>query len=421
MSQLLAANNASTNIVGPISNTALSVGVTAGTGAEFPAPGANQYFVATFTDAATGLIHEIVWATNNTSDTMTIVRAQEGTSALPWSAGDLFANLVTAGTMELMTQPYQLQAQAGNYAVDSGTANALVATLSPAPTALSAIYGTRITIDKSAAANTGDATLALNGFGALHITHADGTVMGNGELPASAPFTIVPVSGAFILQSVGQAPVLAPTFQAKTTNYSAAAGDKGSTLRFSLGGSGATLTLPNPATVGANWYINVIVGANDGIALAFTPAAGNIDGIATRSGYRGTTVTIYTDGTNYFTSAGRYEFVSAQISGWSVSSVTTPVAHALGVAPREAFVELICTSAELNFSIGDIYCVPISYAGTAGGTPTGVALWFNATNIGASILQAIYIVNKTSGASTGNAVTPANWNIRFVGRAMAPS
>ena len=54
--------------------------------------------------AATGLLTEIVHVTNVTGDVCTIVRAQEGTTALAWTAGDLFANLVTAGTLAAFQQ-----------------------------------------------------------------------------------------------------------------------------------------------------------------------------------------------------------------------------------------------------------------------------------------------------------------------------
>jgi hypothetical protein len=104
MSKILFANNATSTIAGSVSNVATTVNVSAGTGALFPSPGAGEYFVMTFTDAATGLLNEIVHVTARSSDTMTIVRAREGTTALNWSAGDLASNLVTAGTMDGMAQ-----------------------------------------------------------------------------------------------------------------------------------------------------------------------------------------------------------------------------------------------------------------------------------------------------------------------------
>lgn len=100
----LFANNASTTVAGAISNSATSVTLATGTGTSFPAPGPGQYFRASFFDAATGLITEIVFVTNVTGDTATIVRAQENTTAVAWNVGDTFAQCCTAGTMESFAQ-----------------------------------------------------------------------------------------------------------------------------------------------------------------------------------------------------------------------------------------------------------------------------------------------------------------------------
>jgi hypothetical protein len=103
------ANNASTSLATPITNTATQLTVSSGTGIEFPNPSSGQQFSATLNDAATGLLTEIVYCTGISGDTLNpIVRAQEGTSALSWLAGDLVANLLTAGQMAAMVQSVQV-------------------------------------------------------------------------------------------------------------------------------------------------------------------------------------------------------------------------------------------------------------------------------------------------------------------------
>lgn len=103
--QLIFANNAQTTLAGSISNTATSANLASGSGALFPNPTPTaQYFVGTFTDAATGLLREIVWVTARTGDSITILRGQEGTTALNWSANDLFAELWTAGQAAAFVQ-----------------------------------------------------------------------------------------------------------------------------------------------------------------------------------------------------------------------------------------------------------------------------------------------------------------------------
>jgi hypothetical protein len=98
------ANNAQSTLAAPISNSALSVALAPGTGALFPNPSAGQQFALTFVDAATGLLTEIVYCTARSTDTLTIVRAQEGTAAQSWLAGDDAANIPTAGQMAAMQQ-----------------------------------------------------------------------------------------------------------------------------------------------------------------------------------------------------------------------------------------------------------------------------------------------------------------------------
>lgn len=185
MSTILFANNAQSTLAGSISNTATSVNLASGGGALFPSPGASEYFVMTFIDAATGLLNEIVHVTARSGDTCTIVRGQEGTTALNWSAGDIAANLVTAGTMDAVAQYTQSQAQAGNYAVDSGITNAYVVALDPPLSTV--IVGMPIRV-KIANTNTGASTLNP-GPGALPIVNPDGTALGSGAISSGGVYT----------------------------------------------------------------------------------------------------------------------------------------------------------------------------------------------------------------------------------------
>src|ERR1700733_15358770 len=110
MSIIIFGNNDSTTITGSITSTSLSVNVASGTGAQFPQPNTalSQYFIATFIDQATGTQREIVHVTQVLGDTMTIVRAQEGTTAQAWNVGDIFGHLHTAGAMTAMVQKTDL-------------------------------------------------------------------------------------------------------------------------------------------------------------------------------------------------------------------------------------------------------------------------------------------------------------------------
>ena len=90
-------NNATTTTTGVVSSTDLSLTVTSGTGILFPILGTGDYFYATLSDTAGN--YEVVKVTARTDDVMTIVRAQEGTLALPFPANSRFELRVTAASV----------------------------------------------------------------------------------------------------------------------------------------------------------------------------------------------------------------------------------------------------------------------------------------------------------------------------------
>ncbi len=105
---LLAANNAQTVLAAGISSTATSLTVNAGTGTLFPSPVAgSSFFKLTIIDAATGSLTEIVHVTARAGDVFTIQRGQEGTVPRVWSANDIVANMMTAGTLSYILGNFQ--------------------------------------------------------------------------------------------------------------------------------------------------------------------------------------------------------------------------------------------------------------------------------------------------------------------------
>jgi hypothetical protein len=234
------ANNAQTVIAGPISAGALSVNLAAGTGSIFPTPAAGQYFTLTFQDQATKLIREIAWCTARSGDVCTIVRAQEGTTALPWLAGDTAANWWTAGDAAVMVQVAQLQQQPGNYAADSGTANSYAVTLTPQPASLAFLTGAPIRV-KIANANTGVSTLTVNSLASTTIVNTNGNALSSGQIPAGHIVTFVFNGTNFELQD---APGVGGVLTGNLPNPGLASGVSASNIG-ALGGV-LTGTLPNP-------------------------------------------------------------------------------------------------------------------------------------------------------------------------------
>ena len=78
-------NNATAILAASISNSATTIVVSAGIGNSFPNPSGTSYFYGTLFDSLGN--YEIVKCTARTTDTLTIVRAQDGTNALAFSSG----------------------------------------------------------------------------------------------------------------------------------------------------------------------------------------------------------------------------------------------------------------------------------------------------------------------------------------------
>lgn len=202
MSAYQFANNASTTLGSSLSSSATTIVLATGSGAEFPNPAAGQFFTATLWAAGsvTGTPNEIVRVTSRSGDTLTIVRAQEGTTAQAWNVGDTIANYPTAAFYNQVGDDVSLQKQAGNYAVDTGTANAGVITLNPVPASLAALIGVPIRIKKQNAYNTGTYTLQVNGFALVQVTIGVNGIIG-GELAPSKVYEVVYDGNYFNLTS----------------------------------------------------------------------------------------------------------------------------------------------------------------------------------------------------------------------------
>jgi hypothetical protein len=178
---LLFQNMATTNTAGSILATSTTVNLTGGSGAFFPQPGPGDMFIATFVDALTGTVREVVHVTNITGDTATIIRAQEGTTAVAWPAGSIFSNLHTAGAMSAMMQKGDLGSTNIIYVGrDTGTVNNIVvATTEPTIATLIADMTFDITVTNSI---TGPAGMQLGGFPSYPIQRSDSSSVQQGDI-----------------------------------------------------------------------------------------------------------------------------------------------------------------------------------------------------------------------------------------------
>ena len=92
-------NNANTVLTSDISSSATSIPVQSG--GVFPSLSSGQFFLCTIDDDTH---HEIVKVTAISSNTLTVVRAQEGTTARAFSTSNTIEARLTAGIMNLFPQ-----------------------------------------------------------------------------------------------------------------------------------------------------------------------------------------------------------------------------------------------------------------------------------------------------------------------------
>ena len=93
-------NNATAELASSITDVQTTIVLASGQGAKFPALGVGDYFYATLVNPSNEL--EIVKVTARSTDTLTVLRAQEGTSSRAYNAGERLELRVTAGALNGM-------------------------------------------------------------------------------------------------------------------------------------------------------------------------------------------------------------------------------------------------------------------------------------------------------------------------------
>jgi hypothetical protein len=153
-------NNAVGTLASSIISSATTINVTAGQGALFPSL-SSDYFFATLIDSSNNL--EIIKVTARSTDTLTVVRGQDGTSGRAYAAGDKIELRVTA---QALTDVYN---NGGVQSVNGSTGAVSVAPLTGTGTS-----GTwPISITGNAATAT-SATNATNATNSTNITNSGG-------------------------------------------------------------------------------------------------------------------------------------------------------------------------------------------------------------------------------------------------------
>lgn len=286
----LYANNAKSTLAAPINTVATSLTLTAGTGALFPNPSGGDLFVLVLTDAATGNVFEVLHCTARVADVCTVVRAQEGTTALNWTTGDFANNVITAGTMDaILVNPLIAKGDL----IAGGTSGA------PGRLAVGA-DGLFLVADSGQPEGLSWETVFSNPMTAK----GDVIVGAAAGVPARLP---VGANGQVLEADSTQTDGL--KWATPFTNPMTTLGDlivgaaAGAPARFGIGADGRVLTADSGQPDGLSWAspvaamipppVNVQIGTNYTITLADAPQA---------AGYRGT-ITMNNAGANTLTVA----------------------------------------------------------------------------------------------------------------------
>lgn len=107
MATQLFSNNAVATINGAISNVAITIVLATGKGALFSSPTGGDYELVTLYNGETiesSTVIEIVKITGRSTDTLTVVRAQEGTTGVAWANLSNITTTITKGTLNRFAQ-----------------------------------------------------------------------------------------------------------------------------------------------------------------------------------------------------------------------------------------------------------------------------------------------------------------------------
>jgi hypothetical protein len=165
-------NNYQTTIATAISAAATSINIAVGSGAALGTLGSDVYYLTIYADVNAS-VKEIVKVTARSTDTLTVVRAQDGTTAQAWSAGAWMEARLPKVVLESFSQ-----ATAGVVAVADGGTGATTA--SGARTNLG--LGTIATQAANAVAITGGTISGLTTLGASAAAITGGTITGITDL-----------------------------------------------------------------------------------------------------------------------------------------------------------------------------------------------------------------------------------------------
>lgn len=181
-----------------ITSTQTSITLTSGQGALFPALITGQFFPLVLQSATNSATAEICWCTARSTDTLTVLRGQEGSTASAFNASDLVQLRPTAASLADITP---------TYVTDTGTANAVAIAVPANFTTLASLTGIPLWIVKGSSPNSGALTITPtpvggSAFAATTTQNPDGSALISGQWPAGGVAVVIYNGSVFQFVSI---------------------------------------------------------------------------------------------------------------------------------------------------------------------------------------------------------------------------
>jgi hypothetical protein len=199
MSNITFTNFAATTLASGINNIVTSLTVATGTGTLFPTLAGAQYFYAVLADAATGTTREVIKVTARSTDTFTIVRAQDNTTGQTYITGDKIELRLTAAGIATLATTETAQTLAG---VQTFSSQPIVSTLTASSAVASDASKGLVSVTNTGSGNNVLATSPTITGATLTTSIFNGTV--GATTPSTGAFTTLTTTGTINLLTVGR-------------------------------------------------------------------------------------------------------------------------------------------------------------------------------------------------------------------------
>lgn len=306
-------NNASSRLASGIAAGDTVLTVTTGEGALFPSLGTGDYFYATL---ESGTAIEIVKVTARATDTFTIARAQEGTSAQSFSSGSTVELRLTAKEAEAILFPEKL-AKSGAYtavAADHGQLLAATGTWTLALTAAATLADGWALFVR----NVSTGVITVDPDGAETIDGVSSIKL----YPNENCLIMCDGSAFFTLRETERRNVLA-----KTATYTVVAADHGKVIDATSGTWDLVLTAAATLKDGF-WF--ALRNTGSGTVTINPDGSETIDGAATLAVIQNETAIVVCDGSNFKTIA---RYTASSVSAASQAEQETGSSLTVFVSP----------------------------------------------------------------------------------------